>query len=139
MVTSVGDDEKERKRESSKGVLRNAPAAVGFISDLCLTSSLCFHCVSRGVVVSNFLLFFSFDSFFILLVQTRSCLFFSITPDYLHRVSLYLFSQIARDVLLHFSSLYLFFFVRATSCETLRDSTRVTPLRSIVLTEHSSH
>lgn len=76
MVTGVGD---ERERESSKGVLRNAPVAVGFISDLCLTSSLCFLdplCVTGCVVVSNFLLFFSFDSFFILPLADRARAYF---------------------------------------------------------------
>lgn len=68
---------KQREREGrvGKGVLRNAPAgpAVGFISDLCVSSSLfSSHCVSRGVVVRNFLLSPpNLDPFFILYVQTR--------------------------------------------------------------------
>lgn len=71
--------ERKKQRESEgrvgKGVLRNAPAgpAVGFISDLCVSSSLfSSHCVSRGVVVHNFLLSaLNLDPFFILYVQTR--------------------------------------------------------------------
>lgn len=68
---------KQREREGrvGKGVLRNAPAgpAVGFISDLCVSSSLfSSHCVSRGVVVRNLLLSaLNLDPFFILYVQTR--------------------------------------------------------------------
>lgn len=110
MVTSVGDDEREREREkereSSKGVLRNAPAAVGFISDLCLTSSLSLslfptHCVSRGVVVSNFLLFFSFDSFFILPAQTQARAYFSLSFPIIYIESACTFlAQIAHDVIL---------------------------------------
>lgn len=69
------ETEREREGRVGKGVLRNAPAgpAVGFISDLCVSSSLfSSHCVSRGVVVRNFLLSaLNLDPFFILYVQTR--------------------------------------------------------------------
>lgn len=74
------ETEREKEGRVGKGVLRNAPAgpAVGFISDLCVSSSLfSSYCVSRGVVVCGFLLsILNLDPFFILYVQTRVVWFF---------------------------------------------------------------